>query len=77
MFDTILPEDDGMRSETTSPAVLSVNDTCRAKRSGFGDQVTCLEPPPHYCGYALHLGDEYLCLHPDHLVFADRTERTP
>jgi hypothetical protein len=53
---------------------------CRARRTGFGDYVTCLETPPHDCGYALHLGDEFLCLHPHHLDFAMDTgaaERAP
>lgn len=49
-------------------------DHCQARRTGFGDYVVCLEPPPHDCGYALHLGDEYLCLHPHHLDFAVQTE---
>ena len=47
---------------------------CRAKRAGFGDYVICLENPPHDCGYAMHMGDDYLCLHPHHLEFAIQTE---
>jgi hypothetical protein len=74
MSETRMPEDVAVGSETTPARPLSNNYNCRGRRTGFGDYVVCLEPPPHHCGYALHLGDEYLCLHPDHAAFADRTD---
>jgi len=74
MCDTNIPLDDGMGSAPASATTISNHGNCQAKRTGFGDYVACLEPPPHHCGYALHMGDEYLCLHPHHLEFATQTE---
>ena len=59
---------------TKAEAASAPRPYCRAKRTGFGDYVACLESPPHDCGYSLRLGDEYLCLHPHHLDFAIQTE---
>lgn len=73
MSDNSIPADGSMGRGTDPGPPLENNYNCRGRRTGFGDYVVCLENPPHYCGYALHLGDEYLCLHPDHLAFADRT----
>lgn len=74
MSDNNLPAESGAGRQPDSGLSLASNYNCRGRRTGFGDYVVCLENPPHHCGYALHLGDEYLCLHPDHLAFADRTE---
>ena len=68
------PEDDDGWPQSTPAQFPSNQPTCRARRTGFGDYVACLEEPPHDCGYALHLGEEYLCLHPHHLEFAARTQ---
>ena len=78
MRDTSIPNDDGNGpgSKPTSPPLVAGHDYCLARRAGFGDYVICLEPPPHYCGYALHMGDEYLCLHPHHVEFAAETEKS-
>jgi hypothetical protein len=74
MIDTEMPHDDIGGSKPTQSLTSTNNYYCRGRRTGLGDYVVCLELPPHHCGYALHLGEEYLCLHPDHLTFADRTE---
>jgi len=74
MADIEMRDDDSRGIEPTQSLTPTDNYYCRGRRTGFGDYVVCLEPPPHHCGYALHLGDEFLCLHPHHLDFADRTE---
>ena len=69
MSDAASQRDDG-----TWFAITPANQTiCRARRTGVGDDVACLEPPPQNCGYAFRTGDEYLCQHPHHLEFADQT----
>jgi hypothetical protein len=74
MPDTKNPPDDGIGSATTNPSPAEHRHNCKAKRTGFGDYVACLEPPPQRCGYAFHMGDEYLCLHPHHLEIAAQAE---
>lgn len=74
MSDNSIPADGSFGLEADPKPSEESNYNCRGRRTGFGDYVVCLESPPHYCGYALHLGEEYLCLHPNHLAFADRTE---
>jgi hypothetical protein len=77
MRDDRIPNDAGkIRGlKPTPPPPVANHDHCLARRAGFGDYVVCLEPPPHYCGYALHMGDEYLCLHPHHGEFAAESEK--
>jgi hypothetical protein len=73
MADIQSPKPDGQGSALAS-STTAANHYCQAKRTGFGDFVACLETPPHHCGYAMHMGDEYLCLHPQHWEFASHTE---
>ena len=68
------PKPDGHGAVPASSTAASDHSNCRAKRTGFGDYVACQEPPPHLCGYSLPMGDEYLCLHPQHLELAAHTE---
>jgi len=65
---------DGTGSAPASPPAAAHHYDCRARRTGFGENVVCLEPPPQDCGYALHMGDEYLCLHPHHLEIVTQAE---
>lgn len=74
MADIQSPKPDGQEFAPASSTIASNHYNCSAKRTGFGDYVACLETPPHHCGYAMHMGDEYLCLHPQHLEFAAHTE---
>jgi hypothetical protein len=74
MSETNTTDDCGSESQPAPATSVSSYYQCRVKRTGFGDYVACLETPPHHCGYALHMGEEYLCLHPHHLEFAARTE---
>ena len=67
------PKPDGHKS-TPASSPPELNHYCRARRTGVGDFVACLEPPPHDCGYSTRAGDGYLCLHPHQLEFAAHTE---
>jgi len=73
MSDDKKPNADITGSGTPPSATPPNRYNCRAKHAGFGNYVVCLEPPPHHCGYALSMGDEYLCLHPHSGQFAADT----
>jgi hypothetical protein len=73
MADLQFPKQDAQGSAPASSTTAATN-YCQVKRTGFGDYVACLETPPHHCGFAMHMGYEYLCLHPQHLEFAAHTE---
>jgi hypothetical protein len=74
MRDTKNLMDEGKGSMPASATNSANRYHCQAKRTGFGDYVACLEPPPQHCGYALRMGDEYLCLHPHHMEIATQAE---